>query len=93
VLIKYPNEKSVAEPANQGAFASKYFAFIEAKHIDNAYVPLPEIANKNRAGDSPSHFVSTFFTVKCVDEQRVLTKTGVADGFVVYERPLVRYRG
>ena len=56
--------KTVAKPANQGPFASKYFIFIEAKQIDNAYVLLPEIAKRNRAGDSPSHFVSTFFTVK-----------------------------
>ena len=55
-----------AEPASQGAFASKYCFFIDAKHIDNANVLLPEIANRNRAGDSPSHLVSTFFTVKGV---------------------------
>jgi len=63
--------KKKAEPASQGAFASKYCFFIEAKHIDNAYVLLPEIANRNRAGDSPSHLVSTFFTVKDVNKQRV----------------------
>ena len=67
----FPNDKKKAEPASQGAFASKYCFFIEAKHIDNAYVLLPEIANRNRAGDSPSHFVWKFFTVKGVHEQRV----------------------
>jgi len=69
VSIQFPNDKKKkAEPASQGAFAIKYSLFIEAKHIDNAYVLLPEIANRNRAGDSPSHLVSTFFTVKCVHE-------------------------
>lgn len=93
VSIRIPNDKMVAEPANQGAFANKYFIFIEAKHIDNAYVLLPDIANRNRAGDNPSHFVSTFFTVKGVHEQRVPTQTRTTHGFVVCGRPLKRHRG
>ena len=78
----------VAEPANQGAFANRYFIFIEAKQIDNAYVLLPEIVNTNRAGDSPSHFVSTFFTVKGVHKQRVPAETRTTHKFVGCERPL-----
>jgi hypothetical protein len=93
VSIAFPNGKILAAPANQGAFASKYSIFVEAKHIDNMYVLLPRIENRNRAGDSPSHFVSTFFTVKSVNEQGVPTKTRIADLFVVCERPLKRHRG
>ena len=90
--IRCSNGKAVAEPANQGPFASKYFVFIEAKHIDNAYVPLPEIANRNRAGDSPLHFVLKFFTTKGVHEQRVPAETGTTHEFVVYEQPLKQRR-
>lgn len=89
--MRFPSDITIAEPASQGAFASRYFIFIEAKHIDNAYVLLPEIANRNRAGDSPSHFVSKFFTVKGVREQRVPTNIRVTHGFVVCERPLEQH--
>ena len=82
----------MAEPASQGPFASKYFVFIDAKQIDNANVLLPEIVNKNSAGDNPSHLVSTFFTVKGVDRKGIPTKTRTTHGFVVYGRPLGRRR-
>ena len=62
---------TAAEPASHGAFANKYSIFVDITHIDNANVQFPDIANRNRAGDSPSHFVSTFFTVKGVQEKRV----------------------
>lgn len=65
---------TAAEPASQGAFANKYSIFVDTTHIDNANVLFPDIANRNRAGDSPSHFVSTFLTVKGVQEKRVSTK-------------------
>jgi hypothetical protein len=60
----------LAEPASQGAFAAKYFLFVEAKHIDNANVLLPVIVNRNMAIDSPLHLVSKFFTVgRCAWEE------------------------
>ena len=65
----------IAEPANQGAFANRYFFFIEARHIENAYVQFPVTANRNRAGDRPSHLVSKFFTVESAYGERVQTTT------------------
>lgn len=53
---------------------------------------FPEIANRNNAGDSPSHLVSKFFTVKGVHRKGIPTRTRITHGFVVYERPLERHR-
>jgi len=61
--------------------------------MDNPYVVFPNIANRNRAGDSPSHFVSRFFTVKGVRQERVPTKTRITHKSVGCERQLDRRRG
>jgi hypothetical protein len=62
VIVIRQMRRLVGVPANQLAFIIRYSVSILLAQIENAYVTLPNIAKKNRAGDKPSHLVLKFLT-------------------------------